>query len=93
MDHLNIGLVGYGVVGQGVAKVLKSRRKFLREKYDTDFYIKTICDRSITKKPNPSLDHTLLTSDYHVILKDPDIDVVVELIVVYHRPRKLSWVL
>ncbi|MBF0490663.1 MAG: homoserine dehydrogenase [Candidatus Omnitrophica bacterium] len=80
MDHLNIGLIGYGVVGQGVAKVLKSRRKFLREKYDTDFFIKTICDRSISKKPNLALEQTLLTTDYQVILKDPDIHVVVELI-------------
>src|SRR5215470_4218170 len=80
MDSLNIGIIGYGVVGQGVVKVLKSRRKFLREKYDTDFVIKAICDRSITKKQNPGLDNTFLTSDYHAILKDPNIHVVVELI-------------
>ena len=52
----------------------------MREKYETDFFIKTICDRSISKKPNPGLDNTLLTTDYHAILKDPDIHVVVELI-------------
>ena len=50
MDCLNIGLVGYGVVGQGVVKALKSRRKFLREKYETDFFIKTLCDRNISKE-------------------------------------------
>ena len=58
MDHLNIGLIGYGVVGQGVAKVLKSRRKFLREKYDTDFFIKTICDRKSEEK---QWEHTIQT--------------------------------
>ena len=80
MDRINIGLIGYGVVGQGVVKILKSRRKFLREKYETDFFIKTISDRSIAKKPNPGLDNTLLTTDYNVILNDPEIHVVVELI-------------
>ncbi len=80
MDRLNIGIIGYGVVGQGVVKVIKSRSKFLRSKYETDFFIKTIADRSITKKSNPALDHTLLTSDYNAVLKDPDINVVVELI-------------
>ena len=80
MDSINIGLIGYGVVGQGVVKALKSRRKFLREKYETDFFIKTICDRSIAKKPNPGLENTVLTTDYHDILKDPNIHVVVELI-------------
>ncbi len=80
MDRINIGLIGYGVVGQGVVKLLKSRRKFLREKYETDFFIKTICDRSIAKKPNPGLDDTLLTTDFNAILNDPEIHVVVELI-------------
>ncbi|MDE2027440.1 MAG: homoserine dehydrogenase [Candidatus Omnitrophica bacterium] len=80
MDCLNIGLIGYGVVGQGVVKALKSRRKFLRAKYETDFFIKTICDRSIQKKTPPGLDNTLITSDYNVVLNDPNIHVVVELI-------------
>src|ERR1039457_6131000 len=80
MDCLNIGLIGYGVVGQGVVKVLKSRRKFLREKYETDFFIKTIADRSIHKKASPGLENTLLTTDPNQILNDPDIHVVVELI-------------
>ena len=30
MDLINIGLIGYGVVGQGVVKILKNRRKFFR---------------------------------------------------------------
>src|SRR5208337_1278004 len=80
MDCLNIGLIGYGVVGQGVVKALKNRRKFLREKYETDFFIKTICDRDIQKKPHPGLENTLLTTDYNIVLNDPEIHVVVELI-------------
>ncbi len=80
MERINIGLIGYGVVGQGVVKILKSRRKFLREKYETDFFIKMICDRSISKKPNPGLDHAVLTTDINDILNDPEIHVVVELI-------------
>lgn len=80
MDYLNIGIIGYGVVGQGVVKILKSKRKFLREKYDTDFVIKAICDRSISKKPSPSLDNALITTDHNAILNDPNIHVVVELI-------------
>lgn len=80
MDRINIGLIGYGVVGQGVVKILKSKRKFLREKYETDFFIKTLCDRSVFKKPSPGLDNTFMTTDYNVILNDPEIHVVVELI-------------
>ena len=33
MERINIGLIGYGVVGQGVVKILKNRRKFYKDKY------------------------------------------------------------
>ena len=80
MDRLNLGIIGYGVVGSGVVKILKNRRKFLRDKFKKDFFIKTICDRSIQGKTPPGLDNTLITSDVNAILNDPDIHVVVELI-------------
>ena len=80
MDSINIGLIGYGVVGQGVVKILKNRRKFFRDKYKKDFFIKTIADRSIQKKASPGLENTLLTTDINAVLNDPDIHVVVELI-------------
>ena len=80
MDSINIGLIGYGVVGQGVVKILKNRRKFFRDKYKKDFFIKTIADRSIQKKASPGLENTLLTTDINAVLNDKAIDVVVELI-------------
>ncbi len=80
MERINIGLIGYGVVGQGVVKILKNRRKFFKDKYKKDFYIKTIADRSIAKKPAPGLDNTVSTNDYHQVLNDKEIDIVVELI-------------
>ncbi|MDO8674760.1 MAG: homoserine dehydrogenase [Candidatus Omnitrophota bacterium] len=80
MERINIGLIGYGVIGQGVVKILKSRRKFYKDKYQKDFFIKTIADRSIAKKPSPGLDNTFLTPDYHAVLNDKDISIVIELI-------------
>jgi homoserine dehydrogenase len=79
-DRINIGIIGYGVVGSGVVKILKNRRKFLRDRFKKDFFIKTICDRSILKKNPPGLDNTLLTTDMNAVLNDPEIHVVVELI-------------
>ncbi len=80
MERINIGLIGYGVVGQGVVKILKNRRKMFKDKYKIDFFIKTIADRSITKKTPPGLDNTLLTTDFNAILNDKEIDVIIELI-------------
>ncbi len=81
MERINIGLIGYGVVGQGVVKILKNRRKFFKDKYKKDFFIKVIADRSMARKPAPGLDdNTLLTSDWRNVLNDKDIQVVIELI-------------
>lgn len=79
-DKINIGIIGYGVVGAGVVKILKNRRKLFRDRYKKDFFIKTICDRSILKKNPPGLDNTLLTTDINAVLNDPEIHMVVELI-------------
>ena len=80
MERINIGIIGYGVVGQGVVKILKNRRKFFKDKYKIDFFIKTISDRSIARKPAPGLDHTLLTNDYQNVINDKEIQIVIELI-------------
>ena len=80
MERINIGLIGYGVVGQGVVKILKNRRKFFKDKYKKDFFIKTIVDRSMAKKPAPGLENTVLNADYQTVLNDKEIDIVIELI-------------
>jgi homoserine dehydrogenase len=89
MDRINIGLIGYGVVGQGVVKILKNRRKFFKDKYKKDFFIKTIADRSIVKKPLPGLDNTVLSADYNAVLNDKDIDIVIELIGGLHPAKEI----
>ncbi len=80
MAKLNIGIIGYGVVGSGVVKLLRERRNFIKRKFNTEFVIKRLCDRSIHDKKTPGLKKTILTTDYRDIINDPEIDAVVELI-------------
>ena len=80
MEKVNLGLVGYGVVGSGVVKLLQQRRNFIRTRYSIDFNIKSICDRRIYLKKNRELKGIRLTKNFNEILTDKEIDVVVELI-------------
>ena len=80
MNKITIGLIGYGVVGSGVAQLLKKRKNYIKNKFDTEFILKTLCDRSIEKKNTTGLDGTLLTNKFQDVLKDPEIQVVIELI-------------
>ena len=68
---LTIGLFGFGVVGEGIYQVLQQTPSL-------DAEIKKICIKQADKKRNGDPD--LFTTDYHEILNDPDINLVVELI-------------
>ncbi|MGL4364546.1 MAG: homoserine dehydrogenase [Bacteroidales bacterium] len=68
---LKIGLFGFGTVGEGLYHVLQRSNT-------VDACIKRICVRDIHKKR--TLDASYFTVDEHSILKDPEINLVVELI-------------
>ena len=79
MKKINIGLIGFGNVGCGVIKILQQRKAFLAQKIGIEIAIKKICDKDTTKKRDVLIDKSLLTSDANLVLNDPAIDIVVEL--------------
>lgn len=80
MKKITIGLIGYGNVGQGVIKFLQRKRGYIKDVFQTEIILKTICDRSIETKNTKDLTKTLLTKNIDDILNDPEIEVVVELL-------------
>jgi len=68
---LIIGLFGFGVVGEGIYRVLKQTPTLQAE-------IKRICIKHPDKKRNAPSE--LFTTDADLLLNDPEINVVVELI-------------
>ncbi len=78
---LNIGLVGYGTVGKGVVKILEKNKAIALRKSGVKINIKSICDLNPIDKPE------LYVKDFKQIIKDPDIDIVVELIGGYEPAR------
>ena len=69
--QLVIGLFGFGVVGEGLYKVLKQTPSLKAE-------LKKVCIKNPEKKRNaPS---SLFTTDKNVLLNDPEINVIVEVI-------------
>lgn len=80
MNKLNVGLIGFGNVGSGVAKLLQKRKKFIKNKVHTEIILQTVCDRIIHSQNTKSLEKVALTSHYQDVLNNPNIDVVIELI-------------
>jgi len=88
MKTLRLGLIGYGNVGAGVVEFLDSKRQHIQGKFGVDFQWKGICDlRFRTKKPK-DLGKILLTDNASILLNDPSIDVIVELIGGLHPARE-----
>ena len=71
MKSLTIGLFGFGCVGQGLYETITNSTNFSGE-------IKQICIKHPEK--NRSLPQHLFTTDPSDLIKDPEIDIIVELI-------------
>ncbi len=73
-----IGLLGYGTVGTGTAKILLDpvgRNSLLQE-----IVIARVGVRSLDQPRSPELPAGVLTTDLEAIVTDPEIDLVVELL-------------
>ena len=69
--QLTIGLFGFGVVGEGLYKVLQQTPSLKAS-------IKKVCIKDGSKKRNAPAE--LFTTDKNILLNDPDINVIVEVI-------------
>jgi len=88
MKKVNIGIIGFGNVGSGVVKILRERKKLLSDKIGLEINIKRICDKDILSKRNVSADKSLLTRDAKLIIDDPQIDIVIELMGGIHPAKE-----
>ena len=73
MSNINIGLFGFGVVGQGVFEVIRKSKNAHAE-------IVKICVSNRTKPRRTAVDPALLTERAEEILDNPRIDLIVEVI-------------
>ncbi|MCD6413475.1 MAG: homoserine dehydrogenase [Elusimicrobia bacterium] len=82
---INIGLMGYGTVGQGVARIIQEKNEILSQKTGALLRLKRICDKKF-KKTNAAAIYTTEAAD---IFSDPEIDIFVELIGGYQPAKRM----
>lgn len=78
--HVNVGLIGWGTVGTGVAKILTQQASLLAQRAGTSIRLKTIADLKLDDHRGLEIGSIQLTNQAEDILVDSDIDIVVELI-------------
>jgi homoserine dehydrogenase len=77
---INIGLCGFGTVGQGVWKHLQSSRAALEERLGVRLEVRRVAVRDRRKKRTVRLPAAKFTTDPLSIANDPSIQIVCELI-------------
>ena len=79
-DGINIGIIGFGIVGSGTAKVLLANKDILNERLGFKLNLRRIADLDITTDRGIKIPEGVLTTDVNQLFNDPEIDIVVELI-------------
>lgn len=75
---IHIGLLGFGVVGSGVAQILHNHQEDLQYKLGVPVHIKKVLVRDLEKERKTHLDKELFTDNLDEVLSDDSIDLIVE---------------
>lgn len=80
MKEIKVGLMGFGIVGTGTAKILIEDMDLISQKLSSRLTLARIADLDIETPRPVTVDPAILTTDAHEIIRDPEIDIVVETI-------------
>ncbi len=86
---ISVGMVGFGIVGAGVAKVLLNNAHLIRRRVGVPIELVRIADLDTTRDRGVRLLPGVLTADLRQVLDDPSIDIVLELIGGYDAAKRL----
>jgi homoserine dehydrogenase len=80
MNRINVGLLGCGTVGTGVAKILTEKSDLLSARTETIINLKYIADLDIDNDRGLTCDRSVFTNDSIKVVEDPDVDIIIETI-------------
>lgn len=80
MKKISVGIIGFGTVGTGVAKILIENQDLIRSRVGAELCVKYIADLDIETDRGIAIADGVLINDVEKIITDPEIDIVIELI-------------
>lgn len=88
-SRICVGMVGFGTVGTGVAKILMQNSALIRRRVGVPVELVRVADLDITTDRGVRLPQGVLTSDVRAVVEDPSIDIVLELIGGYDAAKRV----
>ena len=80
MKQIDVGLLGCGTVGTGVAKLLIDSSEVIGARLGATLNLKWVADIDIETDRGIQFDEGVLTTDANSVVNDPNIDVIIEMI-------------
>jgi homoserine dehydrogenase len=77
---IGIGLMGLGVIGGGVAKVLMGKPDTLAREAGSRLVLKKVLEKDLTKHGLLGIERDIFTTQFEELAGHPEVDIVVELI-------------
>jgi len=78
-DEIGVALVGWGTIGSGVIKLLEDRRREIDARLGARLRLVGVADIDLKRKREVEVSRALLTSRTQELIRDPKVDVVIEL--------------
>ena len=87
-DRIAVGLIGFGTVGTGVAKVLTTNAGVIRQRLGVPLALVKVGDLDLTTDRGITLPPRVLTANAREVIDDPAIDILIELIGGYDPAKR-----
>src|ERR1017187_5507216 len=89
---LGLGVIGLGTVGTGTLKVLAEHQREIQRRLGCNLQLKVICSRSVHKRDLSWLGQRVkITSDWKQVVRDPEVNIIVELVGVLPTARAIAF--
>lgn len=88
MQVINVGVLGFGTIGTGVAKMLLHNADIIEQRLGAKLHLARMVDRQFDTPRDISLPSDICSTDVASVLDSSDIDLVVELIGGYEPARE-----
>jgi len=80
MKTINVGLIGCGTVGVGVARILIESRDLISSRLGAVLNLKRVADIDMETDRGVQFEEGVFITDADIVINDPDIDIIVEMI-------------
>jgi homoserine dehydrogenase len=89
MKPINVGLLGIGTVGGGTWNVLARNREEISRRAGRDIRISVVADKEVDKAKKLTAGAARVVADAFAVARDPEVDIVIELIGGYTVAKEL----